>query len=337
MRQEQIFRHIGSVLANIFAIALAVAPIIADKFLHDLGPDPEKRISILQSAFNQPLYDLNSLGSFEKVRLTLGQREFSNLYIANVTLTNVGPSPILPADFHEPLSVSVDGPWEIVAVKNGRQMNQQVFMQWNIANPQKHVAERSLMNPGDVISAVVYLTNGTLPQLSTVEATKQPTLKWNARITNMKAFSNEEDRINKMWLSIFDTFTASGIYTILAGKKLALTFVAAIANMALLIHLFARAKLIQRYNIKMLTIILTTATLSASVGECLATYICGDIITNIINAVSSLHGEEPIKVSFINAPPLILNSLLILSLLNWSLLKRTWTKFRKNYIKPVEC
>ncbi|MEQ1934758.1 MAG: hypothetical protein ABL962_12935 [Fimbriimonadaceae bacterium] len=334
MSTKHTLRIAGIVGAHLFALALALVPVIADHELHEKGPEPSRHLSLFEHSFNQPLIDLRPIGSDELVSLTIGKRQFTNLFIVNLTVTNTGAAPILPGDFHSPFSISVPVPWEIVTVKNGKHDGQQVILDWQSVSATKFTANPALVNPNDVIASVVYLSNPTLPPLTNVEESKKPTLQFDARITNLISVERRNNHILALIESVFDAF-GGGFYSLLTGKAMVCAFVFGMINLGALLFLLGRAQIVKGVGCKLIMWTIIAAALSAATAECLVSYIFGDVIANLMRAFDPIYGHQPSGTSWFNAPALLIDATVIIVLLNWRWLKSKWKTISSD-MAPIE-
>jgi len=306
----------GKVLSNSLVVALAVYPIWASYDLHEHGPEPEKHLQLSQVGTINPLKDLQPLSPNKNVELKIGEQTVPSLFIANAYLSNTGKSPILPSDFHEKISVSVTTPWSIIAIENSTSELHGVKLEWKQMTPQLFEATPTLLNPGDSTSSIVYLTHPNLDPLKSTRDTDEPKLTWNARIVNLKAIE-ETKVLSDEWIS---RLTGSfRFYVFLSGKKLWFVWVAGLANLALILHLLVRARLMpSRWNWKSSLMIVIAATLSASAAECSGTYIFTDGIFSWIAEIAGPAAKELLQTDHLwNSPPILLNAIVILTLMNW--------------------
>lgn len=329
MKKAQAFKIVGFVLGHVFSLILVLIPVFHGSFLHKKGSEPEKHLTQVDGLLLHPLRDLQNIASSDTVALSIGKRSFTNLFVLDSAVTNIGSSPIVPDDFHAPLSINVPAPWEIITVKSKVENTQQISTLWQSSNAQKFIAAPVLINPGDSLNVVIYITHPSLPPFSTVDVPKQPSITWDARITNLRSIERGSSQLLSAMQEIFDIFSG-GLYSFLSGKGLFFTFAVGMTNMAILLYLAGNAKLTMKPNPKLLMIIVGVTTLSVTVGESLSSYVFGDLLTKILNMIDIVQGRDPGGVDYINAIPLVIDAILIVALLNWKKLKKWYSRFRSD-------
>lgn len=305
----------GKIVSNGLVVALAVYPIWTSYDLHDHGAEPEKHLELSQLGTINPLKDLQPLSPNKTVELRIGEKQMPSLFIANGYLSNTGKSPILPSDFHEPISVSVNAPWAIIAIESSTSALHRVKLAWKQITPQRFEAAQTLLNPGDSAASVIYLTHPKLDPLQNLASADEPKLVWDARVVNLKAIE-ERKLLSDEWVSrLKGSFR---FYVFLSGGKLWFVWIAGLANLALLLHLLVRTKLLStRWGWKSLFWIISAAVVSASAAECSGTYIFSDGIFSWIAELVGPPADEFLKTDHLwNSPPIILNAVAILVLMN---------------------
>jgi hypothetical protein len=181
--------RIWNALIILGAMLTAAVPAYVAYDLWGRGPAPERRLQLRQGATIDPLTDLSSLG--DKVAVYIQDRVIERLFIEQTYLENIGSTPIEPEDFHENISVNVDEPWQIIAVENSELFkNMAVQVDWRKVSETRVEAASTLLNPGDTVVSVVYITSKPGAVLKNDE---KPTVNWKAHITNMRGFYTEPD------------------------------------------------------------------------------------------------------------------------------------------------
>jgi hypothetical protein len=176
------------VLSVVVVLLTAAVPAYVAYDIYSRGPAPEKRVELTRIGPIDPMKDLSALGNRVTLSLKVENQVMDNLVIAKAFLRNIGAVPILPSDYHEKLSITVNKPWKIVAVENSHDFFQAIELRWKRIANDKFEAEPALLNPGDNVSTNVYLTNTRFASASATEKQPEARVEWNARITNLRGF-----------------------------------------------------------------------------------------------------------------------------------------------------
>jgi len=265
------------------------------------GPVPEKRVELIRLSSINPMKDLSVLGDRVNLSLTMDNQTIDNLIIAQAFLRNVGGAPILPSDYHENLSVSVRNPWKIVTVENSTFLPSDIELRWERVSDTRFEAEPALLNPGDRVGMLVYLTNIQFAGLSASEKPTEPQVKWSTRVTNLRALYEPPPAHERLEQRIRSRLF--GIYVELSGWALPFTIVAALLFQALYLHLLVRARFLQGWRWHSISLVLCSSLLGFASAESTATYLFG-------NSFTEMFGVN----HWLNAPPIILH-LMVLSFL----------------------
>ncbi len=102
------------------------------------------------------------------------------MYSPVLTLYNTGAAPILPTDFFGKVQLTTKDPWKILTINSGPQTGAPSFT-WRKVSDTTFEADPVLINPGDQISNVIYMTS-TKPQ---DDVFPSPPLTWNMRVVNL--------------------------------------------------------------------------------------------------------------------------------------------------------
>ena len=261
----------------------------------DPPPNPEKRLELSTSEAINPLKDLTTLGDRATIMVTVEDEAFDNIVIAESLFKNAGEVPILPNEYHKKLSVSVNAPWKIIAVENqNRFFSNGVPLEWTRVSNMVFEAEPALLNPGDLATARLYLTN-TEPGVS--GETSDPKVTWSARITHLRDFSKPVDTFAIPDKSLLDI---KGIVVFLYGWSVPVLIASAILFHAMYLYLLGRLDWLQEWNWQFFGLVLGTGILSFVAAECMVTYLHGNIMTYIMGVDH-----------WSNAPPLVLHTMLL--------------------------
>jgi hypothetical protein len=217
-------------------------------------------------------YTLNVMRDLDDLNPELavleGQR-VHNLAVSSATVTNVGTTPILPTDIHEPISVSIDAPWRILAILPepiGLKLN------WARVSDQRFEAQPALINPGDSVWVRIYLENPT-PADNEGKFLLDVKPRWEARIVNMQGFTaRPKPDID----SILNGSRASGpINVFLDGREVAFVLAASAALMLSNLYLFLSIGLSRWPNWKVMLVFVSQALVSVSAAESMSHLVFG--------------------------------------------------------------
>jgi len=283
-------------LMVILLTAVIPAYVAYDLYSRGSAPAPEKRVELLRLPPLNALWDISTEGN--KVKLTLNEQPLDNLFTVQAMIKNMGSVPILPSDYYEKLSVSVQEPWKIVNVDNSFS---KAFVQlhWKRVDDAKFEAEPALLNPGDIVYTKVYVTNTKLGSFSALEKSNEPQVAWSARIVNLRAFSEPPSILERVQRKQF------GIQVELSGWALPFTLVTALLFQALYLHLLSCAGFLRGWNWHTIALILCASLLGFAAAESIATYLFGNLRTEMFGVDH-----------WVNAPWIIIH-ILVLWLLFW--------------------
>jgi hypothetical protein len=285
---------ISGILLPIISTALLLAvPAHTAYDLWGRGPIPEKQVELVQDPPISLTSSASLVGERAILSLTVGGNTYDNVEVATAYLQNVGSSPILPTDYYEKLSVTVDPPWKMIGVDNRRSAHDDIPLTWNRVSDTKFEAEPTLLNPGDHIAALVYLTNTqSTSAAGASNGTSKPSLKWSAHIANLRSLTEEPSP----WGSGTIPFPAISI--MLAGPAVPFMWLAALIIEASYILLLVQTQLVRRWNWKSISLLLIASVLSYSGAGCIAEYIFTDPLTKML-------GVNP----WLNVPAIAVNVL----------------------------
>jgi hypothetical protein len=269
MSDESLF---WKVLSLVVILLTAFVPAYVAYDLYSRGPSPEKHIELERVPTIDALRDISQEGI--RVKLTLNEQPIDNLSISSATIKNAGSVPVLPIDYHEKLSVSVNEPWKIINVNNSYPKHF-VQLHWKRVNDTKFEAEPALLNPGDIVSTKVYLTNTKFGAISILDKASEPQVTWSVRIVNLPAFYEPPSFLERVQGKYF------GFEVNLSGWGLPFTIVAALLFQALYLHLLSCAGFLNGWNWRVIAVILCVSLLSFAAAESSATYLFGNIRTEI--------------------------------------------------------
>lgn len=273
------------VIGLVVGLMTAAVPAYVAYDTYGRGPIPEKRVELFQQLTVNPLQDLSALGQRASFVLKYQSQTFKNLVISYASITNKGRAPILPSDFYENLSVTVDEPWKIITVEDRGGPGPK--MHWKRVSDKRFEADPTLLNPGDRFDPVVYLTNpkATENHIDTSASKTNalipepdnetpcpgqsppclgtPTLKWNARIANLRGFSSPPE----------EPLLGPDVVVQISGWGVPFTVLAAALFQALYLRLLSRAGFLPKWGWWLMLIIVLTSMLAYAAAESSATYL----------------------------------------------------------------
>jgi hypothetical protein len=252
----------------IMPFVILAMTIYGNYFSQQFGSIPVKQVELDNIAAINPLTDLKLLGDGASLALRVQGQTIDNLYIAQARIINKGKSPIVPSDYIEPITVSVEKPWKIVAVADGANIPPSVLLHWKRINDLKFEAAPALLNPGDSITTHIYLTKIASESLVGKDELT-PNIKWSSRIVNLGDFYTPTpvqmltDVFGERW----------GVNVSLYGWSFVFTIVVAVLLQTYYLHLLSNFGFFAIWGSRSIASILVTMLLSFSCSECLATYI----------------------------------------------------------------
>lgn len=279
MSAEERFWQVVIVLVGLLTVA---APAYVGYDLNQRGPASVKRVELREHSPIDLKGDLSLLGDQATLSIKIKDETLDNLVLKKTWFTNAGKSPILPEDFHENLRVETSKPWRIVAVENGNDFTDEVKLTWTKITDFRFEAKPTLLNPGDMASVVVYLTNtqsGSMRSDSRPEALK---LNWRARVTNL-------NELTKVPTSVTDPFNQWGFVVHLSGWGLFFTIFAALLFQALYLHLLSQAGYLRPiFSSSVIVVVLGTSLLSFAAAECVSYYLFPNYLSLLFGAKNYL-------------------------------------------------
>jgi len=84
----------------------------------------------------------------KRLEIRIDGRQIHALHMFYCLIRNNGNTPILPQDFVEPITVSVDNPWLILSISQSK-FGSKMVLQWEKINNRSYKLKSSLFNPGD--------------------------------------------------------------------------------------------------------------------------------------------------------------------------------------------
>jgi hypothetical protein len=191
----------------------------------------EKKIESSPPVTAEVAGGLSALGDRIKLSILIDNEPVKNLVLSSTSITNTGSIPIVPTDFYTNLSLNVDKQWKILAVINA--LPETAHPVWKKINDQQFEASSELLNPSDVITAILFATNTQYEHL-TREQVSQLKPEWSTHILNLKYIVKQTNPITKI---ITDPFKNFPVVVFLFGSALLVTLTSTIFLMAVYINL----------------------------------------------------------------------------------------------------
>jgi hypothetical protein len=244
------------------------------------GPIPEKRLDLSRPLISNPLRDLAPLGDTAKATIVLDNDTVENLFVASTSLQNAGQSPILPSDYFENLSVSVEAPFKILSVTSGEGP---VQLRWNRVSDQRFEAEPALLNPSDSVFVQVYLTDGAnRPELRAAVFPDIP-ITWAARITNLPAITEPVPSLS---------LTSGGGFVVIHVVDWWATFLVAVALVFFVgyVQLMGASALLPTLRPLSLGLLVGASLLSFAAAESITHLLSGGYLPGLLSPWNALNG-----------------------------------------------
>lgn len=268
---DKLWKNLG-VIVTIIAI---IAPLYVAYDIFERGNTINHKLEIVELFDSRPTSFLADFkGKFE---LTADGEKIEHLDITYFSIQNIGKKPILPKEFFENISVSVDESWKIIGVSNQSSYPEGLELTWQKLSDREFFAQPTLINPQDYFFVAVYT-------VSAVQDLKEekPGIEWNARIENLTNILTQKQKTYSFNLS-------SGLVVLLSGWAIPFVISSFILLFGAVLLLSGKSGVLPGVTGKKTIIIVSFATLAISVSEVLAFYIFepvvggGSLITTWLN------------------------------------------------------
>lgn len=212
--RDPIWQAIGTIIG---VITLLVSTIVTYDIYQKSSQFPDLA---LEEGFNfDLLQDLFGKAMKGRIALLVDGSAVESATVYYYLLSNTGEKPITPNDYIEPIQVSVESPWELLAVDVASSSPPNLEIEWIKVTTNTFEMESVLLNPGDRISVLLLVTNPD-------ESSESPKLSWTARIVNVHSLEVQpkETPAEQSGLGVFYTgicHTGWNVYW-LAGLALSL-------------------------------------------------------------------------------------------------------------------
>jgi hypothetical protein len=245
---------------------------------------------------------LSPLGDRDKIQLSLmigNQPVKNNLVVSTIGIRNTGSVAIIPSDYYTNLSINVDKRWQTLAVINATGAERPV---WKKITDQQFEASPELLNPGDAITVILYVTNTEHERLSQ-EQLAQLKPMWSAHILNLKSIS---EAINPLDEITRDPFIKVPLVIVLYGSGLIGTLFGTIFFIIIYINLLYDLSYLKGSRWQIVGAIIGVGILSLTSSEAMMTYLFPNIWVRLTGGISN----------WMNMPWIVLN-LVMLVWLSW--------------------
>ncbi len=204
--------RVWKIIALLVAILTLSIPVAVSVQHFDFGGKPPKSVLLGTIGPIDPLRDLDGLSGDTNLNLSIADRTFDNVVIWRFSLENLAIAPITADEFSVPLQVSVEPPWEIIAIKKSDYDIGPIDLKWIRINSTRMEAMPFLLNPGDKFRQTVYLT-ATKPNAG------ESSISVTARIENLKSFTVEQSILDRPYKStIVDLSFSQVIFLVLVAS-----------------------------------------------------------------------------------------------------------------------
>jgi len=262
--------RIIAILGSFVVLLVGAITVYSAYDLHALGEAAPKALLANYMIATDPLSDIRSQGEDLAIEVRSRGADVSNLRMLQTTLTNTGKSPITPSDFVEPLTLSTASPWRIINVANSpsNPPSGPRFV-WERQSATVFRARPTLMNPGDMEWAIVYLTrDGPSPPT----ASESPTVRWDGRIVNLSRIEEGPSAAEQ-----FAQLTSVWFITIIWGWGVVFFFLSFSLYNALTILLMIRNKFVRPEAPSSYLWIVLASLLNIGAADAGTTYVFGQV------------------------------------------------------------
>ena len=243
----------------------------------------------------------------DRINLSVDNVPVTNLVVSIISITNTGQVAILPSDFYTNLSINVDKQWKILFLVNAGQ-NQPV---WKKVNDQQFEVSPELLNPGDSMTVVLYVTNIQYEHL-TLAQTEQFKPFWSAHILNIKSITEQTNPITG--------FSQTPFFILLYGLTLVVTLLGTIFFMTIYVNLLYDLDYIRSVRWQSVVSIVGVGLISLTSSEAMATYLFPNVYLFLTGSISN----------WMNMPWIVLN-LVLMVWLSW----KAWKARRLPPLPPT--
>jgi hypothetical protein len=292
---------------DIFAILVsAFVTLYAGFFVPNAFTEKQLQSSLpVTTEITAEISELWGLGDRIKLSMIVDQLPVKNLVVSIISVKNTGSIAIVPSDFFTPLSINVDKQWKIFLLVSKSTGGGQ----WKMVNDQQVEMSPELLNPGDTIFVVLFLTNTQYEHL-TLEQTEQLRPLWSAHILNLKSITTQTNPLKEPQFFPF--------ILLLGGPTLLVTLLGAIFFMTIYVNLLYNLDYIRGIRWQSVGAIVGVGIISVISSEAMATYLFPNIYVFLTGGIST----------WLNMPWIVLNLVLLVWL--------SWKAWKARAILPLD-
>ena len=292
---------------DIFAILVsAFVTLYAGFFVPNAFTEKQLQSSLpVTTEITAEISELWGLGDRIKLSMIVDQLPVKNLVVSIISVKNTGSIAIVPSDFFTPLSINVDKQWKIFLLVSKSTGGGQ----WKMVNDQQVEMSPELLNPGDTIFVVLFLTNTQYEHL-TLEQTEQLRPLWSAHILNLKSITTQTNPLKEPQFFPF--------ILLLGGPTLLVTLLGAIFFMTIYVNLLYDLDYIRGIRWQSVGAIVGVGIISVISSEAMATYLFPNIYVFLTGGIST----------WLNMPWIVLNLVLLVWL--------SWKAWKARAILPLD-
>lgn len=189
----QLSANILALISILVSLLVGLVSVRAAYEINDKGQTPQRSLKAASYGVYSPLEDLKNVTDISIILQSNGET-LKDVRVIQSLISNNGRSPIVPSDIYEPISVTVQEPWRIVTVVDGRTQGSGLRLKWVRVDERTFRSAPALMNPGDSALANIYLTSDTVLEPTTQSVKADDIIQWNARISNVKTIEKGEQK-----------------------------------------------------------------------------------------------------------------------------------------------
>jgi hypothetical protein len=171
--RDPAWQAVGTIIG---VVALLVSTIVAYDIYQRSTQSSE--LTVAEVIQFDPLEDIFGEAMKGRIALLIDNAAVESATVYYFSISNTGENPITPKDYTEPLRVSVESPWELLANDTPYSTPPELKVAWTKITTNSFEMEPALLNPGDTIGVLLFATDPTGSQ-------EPPRLSWTARIVNV--------------------------------------------------------------------------------------------------------------------------------------------------------
>jgi hypothetical protein len=145
------------------AIVSIAALVISTFITYDIyqKSSPFSELTIEQGySFNPIAFGENAK---KRISMSVDGENVQDVQVYYFRINNTGKAPILPTDYIEPLKISTQKPFRIIAIEKQSAKPQDLTVDWNRINTEAFQIKPMLLNPGDSFGTLVFVSQEPAP------------------------------------------------------------------------------------------------------------------------------------------------------------------------------